>query len=73
MLPLLNSNNRADITRFTVRFVSDFALIADAEEVIRGGFRKILGNEVLVDFQRMPEIPRTAGGKYMTALSELAD
>jgi phenylacetate-CoA ligase len=59
------------VARFTVRFVSDLPLIADAEEVIRGGFRKILGNEVLVDFQRMPEIPRTAGGKYMTALSEL--
>ena len=61
------------IGRFTVRFVSDCALIADAEEAIRGGFRRILGSEVLVDFQRVPEISRTAGGKYMTALSELAD
>ncbi len=59
--------------RFTVRFVAECALIADAEEVIRGGFRSILGSEVLVDFQRVPEISRTAGGKYMTALSELAD
>jgi len=59
--------------RFTVRFVADCALIADAEEAIRGGFRRILGSEVLVDFQRVPEISRTAGGKYMTALSELAD
>jgi phenylacetate-CoA ligase len=61
------------VGRFTVRFVSDCVLIADAEEVIRRSFREILGDEVSVDFQRVLEIPRTAGGKYMTALSELAD
>ena len=60
------------VGRFTVRFVSDHALIADAEEAIRGSFRHVLG-EVSVDFRRVLEIPRTAGGKYMTALSELAD
>jgi len=47
--------------------------MADSEEMIRGDFRKILGNEVSVNFQRVPEISRTACGKYMTALSELAD
>jgi phenylacetate-CoA ligase len=61
------------VGRFTVRFVSDFALRANSEEMIRGDFRKILGNEVSVMFQKVREIPRTAGGKYMTALSELAD
>ena len=47
--------------------------LAEAEKTIRGSFREILGSEVSVDFQRVLEIPRTAGGKYMTALSELAD
>jgi phenylacetate-CoA ligase len=61
------------VGHFTVRFVSDCALIAEAEGMIRGGFGKILGNDVSVNFQRVPEISRTAGGKYMTALSELAD
>ena len=60
------------ITRFTVRFVSDCPLMADAEHAIRGGFHEILGADVLIDFERVPEIPRTAGGKFMTALSELA-
>jgi len=61
------------VGRFTVRFVSDDALIAEAEEVIRKNFQKILGEGVSVGFQRVREIPRTAGGKYMTALSELTD
>jgi hypothetical protein len=60
------------VGQFTVRFVSDCTLTVDAEEMIRGSFRKILG-AVSVDFQKVLEIPRTAGGKYMTALSELAD
>ncbi len=61
------------VGRFTIRFVSDCGLVSDAEETIRGTFRRILGGEVAVDFLRMREIPRTNGGKYMTALSELAD
>ncbi len=59
------------VERFTIRFVSDCALSAEAEEEIRGGFRKILGATASVDFQRVAEVPRTRGGKYMTALSEL--
>jgi phenylacetate-CoA ligase len=61
------------VEQFTIRFISDCPLLAEAEEVIRQRFRRILGDEVTVEFQRMREIPRTAGGKYMTALSELAD
>ena len=61
------------VGRFTVRFVSDCALMAETEEMISRGFRKILGDDVSMNFQRVPEISRTAGGKYMTALSELAD
>ncbi len=61
------------VGHFTVRFISDCPLIAGAEEVIRRGFRAILGDEASLNFQRVREIPRTPGGKYMTALSELAD
>ena len=60
------------IQRFTVRLVSERDLTEQGEEVIRGGFRKILGDEVSVDFQRIAEIPRARGGKYMTALSQIA-
>lgn len=59
--------------RCTVRFVADSPLAGNTEEVIRGDFGKILGGEVSVDFERVMEIPRTAGGKYMTALCEVAD
>jgi phenylacetate-CoA ligase len=61
------------VERFTIRFVSHCPLTAEAEEVIRGGFRKVLDNNVSVDFQRVTEVARTAGGKYMTALSELTN
>jgi phenylacetate-CoA ligase len=57
--------------RFTVRFISDGPLLAEAEETILRDFRKIVGDRVIVDFQRVQEIPRTPGGKYMTALSEI--
>jgi len=60
------------IGHFTVRFVSDRALITDSEETIRRGFKKTLSGDVAVDFERVLNIPRTGGGKYMTALSELA-
>ncbi len=60
------------VQRFTVRFVSDCALTAEGEHTIVTGFRKVLGPEVSVGFQKVDEIARTRGGKYMTALSELA-
>lgn len=60
------------VQRFTVRFVSDCTLTAEGEETIISGFRKVLGPEVSVGCQRVQEIARTRGGKYMTALSELA-
>ncbi len=57
--------------RFTVRYIADATLITEAEEAIRSRFRKVLGDAISVEFQKVYEIPRTAGGKYMTALSEL--
>jgi phenylacetate-CoA ligase len=61
------------VGRFTIKFVSDCSLLAEAKETIRAGFRRVLGNEVTVAFDKVTEVPRTLGGKYMTALSELAD
>ena len=51
------------IGHFTVRFVSDCALVPDAEEGIRGGFRKILGTDVLVEFAKSAEDPSHARRK----------
>ena len=58
------------IDRSVVRYVAGDALTPDAEEAIRAGFRKVLG-DVCVVFERTDEIPRTIGGKYITALSEV--
>ena len=60
------------VQRFTVRFVSDRALTAEGEAAILAGFRKVLGPKMSVGFEKVQEIGRTRGGKYMTALSELA-
>jgi phenylacetate-CoA ligase len=59
--------------RFTLRYVADALLIPEAEEMIRKRFQEVLGDAISVNFQRVREIPRTAGGKYMTALSELPE
>jgi phenylacetate-CoA ligase len=59
------------VQHFTVRFVAERPLTNEAEETVMGGFRKVLGREVMVAFQKVAEIARTRGGKYMTAVSEL--
>jgi phenylacetate-CoA ligase len=58
---------------FTLRYVADASLIPAAEETIRKRFQEILGDAISISFQKVSEIPRTAGGKYMTALSELPE
>jgi phenylacetate-CoA ligase len=58
---------------FTLRYIADAPLIPEAEEMIRKRFQEVLGDAISVNFQRVPEIRRTAGGKYMTALSELPE
>jgi len=54
----------------TIRYVADDAVAADAEDTVRADFRKVLG-DVQVVFERTDEIPRTVGGKYITARSEV--
>jgi hypothetical protein len=43
----------------------------DGERSIRDGFRKIVGGDISVSFERVTDIPRTAGGKFMAALSAI--
>jgi phenylacetate-CoA ligase len=58
---------------FLVRYVSDCELESAAQVAIRAGFARILEIEASVSFERMDSIARTAGGKFMTALSLVSD
>ena len=57
--------------QFVVRYVSGDQLVRGAEEDIRRSFDEILAIKTEVAFERMASIERTAGGKFMTALSTL--
>jgi phenylacetate-CoA ligase len=54
---------------FVVRYVSERELDREAQQEIQRGFGEILSIELTVSFERMETIARTAGGKFMTALS----
>lgn len=56
-----------------VKYVGDAPVSADREENIRGEFARYLGPGFSYKFERVPAIPRTAGGKFMLTLSEVAD
>jgi phenylacetate-CoA ligase len=58
---------------YLVRYVSDRDLDLETQQEIQDSFGKILGIELSVSFERMGTIARTAGGKFMTALSLLSD
>jgi phenylacetate-CoA ligase len=59
------------VDRYAVRYVAALALSPDEEATIRAEFRRILGYDALVDFERVDEIRRAPSGKFMTALSEV--
>lgn len=54
---------------YVVRYVADREVGREAEEQIAASFAKTLATELTVSFEKMESIPRTAGGKFMTALS----
>ena len=54
---------------YLVRYVADRELDREAQTRISKGFAAILEIDATVSFDRMESIPRTAGGKFMTALS----
>ena len=59
--------------RYVVRYVSDREIEREAEQQITSSFAKTLATELTVSFEKMDSIPRTAGGKFMTALSMVRD
>jgi len=56
---------------FVVKFVDEHPMQPAQQELIRADFCKIIGCDVQVRFDKVAEIPRTCGGKFMTTLSEL--
>jgi phenylacetate-CoA ligase len=62
---------QTSVTSYLVWLVTDSPFTAEAEQVIKAGFEKIAGIEVSINFQRVPQVQRTPGGKYMTALSQI--
>ena len=62
---------QTSVSSYIVRVVTDSAFSAEAGQVIKAGFDQIAGIDVSVDFQRVPQVPRSPGGKYMTALSQI--
>jgi len=55
-----------------VKYVAPNPLTTEVEARIRALFLPFLGREVSVDFERVTEIARTAAGKFMITISELA-
>lgn len=58
--------------QYLVRYVSDRDLDRAVQQEIQNSFGEILGIKVTMSFERMEAIARTAGGKFMTALSLLS-
>lgn len=60
------------VDHYTVRFAADQALDRGIERDISESFCAILKMPVSVTFEWIDQIPRTPGGKFMTAFSRLA-
>jgi phenylacetate-CoA ligase len=59
------------LNRVIIRYTAAGQLTAAIEKNIRVRFVPYLGDAVSIDFERVAEVPRTAGGKFMITLSEL--
>jgi phenylacetate-CoA ligase len=57
---------------YTVRYVSDAPPDATAEAAVKSQIMTELGPDATVVFERVADIARTARGKYMSAVSEIA-
>jgi phenylacetate-CoA ligase len=62
-----------EFDRYRLRYVSDRPVSAETERWIRDKFCESLGSRVVVAFEPVPEIARTAAGKFMPARSELSN
>lgn len=58
---------------YKVRYVADHALSFQTASQIRGDFARLIGTPVIVSFERTEELARTKGGKFMAAISEIAE
>ncbi len=61
-----------DVDRYTINYAADAPASADSQNEIRAHFTRIIGIDTRVSFERIAEVPRTPGGKYMIALSKMA-
>ena len=55
-----------------IKYVAQTPIGPGAESKIRSGFVPYLGPGVSIEFERVSEIPRTPGGKFMVTLSEVS-
>jgi phenylacetate-coenzyme A ligase PaaK-like adenylate-forming protein len=60
-----------DVHSFTVRYAADEELDEVTENAIRRQIASRLGEPAQVSFERVAEVPRSATGKYRTAVCEL--
>src|SRR5271169_3325430 len=56
---------------YTIRYVAEQELSEGRESWIRAEFDRLIGAPVKVVFERVADIPRTKGGKFMVAISEI--
>jgi len=60
------------LSRIVVKYIAQSPLAPELENKVRGEFAPYLGAEVAVDFEHVTDILRTASGKFMVTLSEVA-
>jgi phenylacetate-CoA ligase len=58
---------------FRILYVADAALDSESQARICEEFQTVLGTPVSVSFKRVSEMPRTRSGKFLQALSEVAE
>jgi len=61
-----------DVDRFTVRYAATRVFTPVDEADVRRHFEGIIGSPIMVEFERLDQIPRAPSGKFMAALCELA-
>jgi phenylacetate-CoA ligase len=58
--------------RILIKYVAQSPIGPEAESEVRRGFVPYIGPAVSIEFERVSEIPRTPGGKFMLTLSEVS-
>jgi len=61
------------VNEYRVRFVSNTGMVPGTEATIERELSDIVGSPIVVSFERVGEIERAPGGKFMAALCELTD